>query len=221
METVAVLDFETTGLSPGCGDRPTEIAVALLRDGQVVDRFQSLMNPGRRIPWPVTQLTGITNAMVGAAPAVAAVMREAQRFVGRHPVVAHNASFDRRFWAAELQRLGLAAGSDFACTMLIARRLYPAAANHKLGTLVELLGLPRTGRAHRAMADVEMTAQLWWQIERDLRAQHGARHVCHALLTRVQCHPRARLQALVAGYRASAAPAAAAAAAAGGREAPV
>jgi DNA polymerase-3 subunit epsilon len=68
METVAVLDFETTGLSPNYGDRTTEIAITLVRDGLVVDSFQSLMNAGRRIPADVTALTGITNAMIAAAP---------------------------------------------------------------------------------------------------------------------------------------------------------
>jgi DNA polymerase-3 subunit epsilon len=68
METVAVLDFETTGLSPQYGDRATEIAIALVRDGQVIDRFQSLMNAGRRIPLEITQLTGISNAMIRDCP---------------------------------------------------------------------------------------------------------------------------------------------------------
>jgi DNA polymerase-3 subunit epsilon len=194
METVAVLDFETTGLSPSWGDRPTEIAVALVSNGRVVDRFQSLMNPGRHVPWQVTQLTGITNEMVSNAPSVNTVMRQAARFVGRHPIVAHNASFDRKFWEAELERLAAPTNTSFACTMLIARRLYPSAPNHKLGTLVDLLGLPRATRAHRAMADAEMAAHLWCRIERDLRGDYGVRTVTHDLLTRLQCTPRAQLR---------------------------
>lgn len=98
MQTVAVLDFETTGLSPNLGDRATEIAVILLRDGQVVDRFQSLMNAGRRIPSDVVALTGITNEMIASAPPASKVMKEAAAFVGKHAVVAHNAGFDKRFW---------------------------------------------------------------------------------------------------------------------------
>jgi DNA polymerase-3 subunit epsilon len=120
-ETVAVLDFETTGLSPNCGDRATEIAITLVRDGQVIDRYQSLMNAGRRIPSEVTYITGITNAMISQAPPVAKVMREACQFVGNIPVVAHNASFDKKFWEAELAHLSLSSASKFACTML--RRL--------------------------------------------------------------------------------------------------
>src|SRR5450830_1995005 len=115
METVAVLDFETTGLSHNWGDRATEIAINLVRDGQVLDRFQSLMNAGRRIPAEVTQLTGITNAMIASAPPVAKVMRDASRFVGKTPVVAHNASFDKKFWEAELAYLSIPSTNVFAC----------------------------------------------------------------------------------------------------------
>lgn len=200
METVAVLDFETTGLSPAWGDRPTEVAVTLVSSGRIVDRFQSLMNPGRSIPWQVTQLTGITNEMVALAPPVESVMRQASRFVGRHPIVAHNASFDRKFWDAELNRLSVSSGAAFACTMLISRRLYPAAPNHKLGTLVDMLGLPKALRAHRAMADAEMAAHLWFRIERDLRTGYGVSGVCHDLLTRVQRTPRAQLRHVLGTY---------------------
>jgi hypothetical protein len=106
MTRIAVIDFETTGISPGQGDRATEVAIVLLEGGRVVDRFQSLMNAGVRIPSFITQLTGITNAMVAAAPPAAQVMAEAARFVGDAPMVAHNASFDRKFWQAELARPG-------------------------------------------------------------------------------------------------------------------
>ena len=98
MEVVAVIDFETTGLSPAQGDRATEIAVVILQDGQVVERYQSLMNAGVRIPSFIQELTGISNAMIRSAPPVADVMREVSAFVGDHPLVAHNASFDCKFW---------------------------------------------------------------------------------------------------------------------------
>lgn len=193
METVAVLDFETTGLSPNYGDRATEIAIALVRDGHVVDRYQSLMNAGRRIPPEVTYITGITNAMIAAAPPVAKVMREACQFVANTPVVAHNASFDKKFWEAELARLSLSSTSPFACTMLLSRRIYPHSPNHRLSTLVQLLGLPQSGRAHRAMVDAEMTSHLWYRIQQDLANSYRIASVNHELLTRVQKLTRAKL----------------------------
>lgn len=186
MGPIAVIDFETTGMSPETGGRATEVAIVLLEDGQVVDRYQSLMNAGVWIPPFITQLTGITNAMVRDAPPAAEVMREAARFVGDAPMVAHNASFDRKFWQGELARLELAAPQPFACTVLLSRRLYPQAPNHKLGTLVDFHGLPRTGQAHRALADAEMAAALLGRIQQDLRERHGVPQPDHALLVGLQ-----------------------------------
>ena len=100
MDIVAVIDFETTGLSPAMGDRATEIAAVILEDGKVVDRYQSLMNAGRRIPAFIENLTGISDAMVRTAPTAATVMREVADFVGAYPLLAHNASFDCKFWDA-------------------------------------------------------------------------------------------------------------------------
>ena len=164
MSRIAVIDFETTGMSPAEGDRPTEVAIVMTEHGRVVDQYQSLMNPGRYIPGFISQLTGITNAMVRTAPVVSDVMAEAARFVGDVPLVAHNASFDRKFWQAELAHLGLGHAQPFACTVLLARRLYPQAPNHKLGTLADHLRLPREGRAHRALSDAQVTAALLGRI---------------------------------------------------------
>ena len=197
METVAVLDFETTGLSPQWGDRATEIAITLVREGQVVDRFQSLMNAGRRIPADITHLTGITNGMIATAPSAAKVMRDAARFVGNTPLVAHNASFDQKFWATELARVSLKSASAFACTLLLARRIYPESPNYRLSTLVQLLRLPQAGRAHRAMVDAEMAGVLWCRIQTDILETYDLRFVNHQLLTRVQRVSRAQVPMLL------------------------
>jgi DNA polymerase III subunit epsilon len=196
--TIAVIDFETTGGSPQEGARPTEVAIVLTESGRVVDRFQSLMNPGHRIPSFIVDLTGITNAMVQAAPPVEVVMAEAARFVDGAPMVAHNASFDRKFWQAELDRLGLDARHPFACTVLLARRLYPEAPNHKLGTLAQYLELPATGRAHRAMADAEVTAELLRHMLGLLRRSHSLHHVSHAVLQGLQQCSKAQLPSWLA-----------------------
>ncbi len=192
---IAVIDFETTGMSPDMGDRPTEVAIVLSEGGRVVDRFQSLMNPGIHVSGFITQLTGITNAMVKAAPPVAQVMADAARFVGNSPLVAHNASFDRKFWQAELQRLGLPAAHPFACTVLLSRRLLPLAPNHQLGTLARYLSLPTTGRAHRALADAEVTAELLHHLAQVLQAQHGIAQADHALLRGLQTCAKAAMPA--------------------------
>lgn len=157
---IAVIDFETTGMTPAQGARATEVAIVLLEQGRVVDRFQSLMQTGAWVSPFITELTGITNAMLRTAPPAAEVMRDAARFVGAAPMVAHNASFDSKFWQAELALAGEAAPQLFACTVLLSRRIYPQAPSHSLGNLARYLHLPSTGRAHRALADAEMAAAL-------------------------------------------------------------
>lgn len=185
-DIAVILDFETTGLSPHEGARPTEVAAVVVGDGRIIDRYQSLMNPGTAIPRFITELTGISNAMVRNAPAVGQVMRELHRFVGNHPIVAHNASFDRKFMVAELDRLKLTSDSSCICSMRIARRLYPNAPNHKLGTLVSYLALKKTGQFHRALADAEMTAHLWLRMRADLKTTFGYQSIPIALMERLQ-----------------------------------
>ena len=202
MPPIAVIDFETTGVSPGQGARATEVAIVVLEKGAVVDRFQSLMKTGAWIPPFITQLTGITNAMVAAAPDASGVMREAARFVGDAPMVAHNAAFDSKFWQAELGHAGLPAPQPFACTVLLSRRLYPEAPSHKLGTLVDYHGLPRTGQAHRALADAEMAAALLARIQHDLRTRWRVAEPSHALLQAVQRCARPGVGALLARHAA-------------------
>ncbi|EPN22447.1 exonuclease, partial [Pseudomonas syringae pv. actinidiae ICMP 18804] len=94
LERVAVIDFETTGISPNPGCRATEIAVVIMEQGRIVERFQSLMNAGVRIPAFIEGLTGISNNMIRTAPSAERVMGDVADFVGSTPLVAHNASFD-------------------------------------------------------------------------------------------------------------------------------
>ena len=175
MQTIAVIDFETTGLAPNGGGRATEIAAVLVQGGRIVDSFQSLMNSGARVPAFIEQLTGISNAMLASAPAAATVMREVAAFTRGCPLVAHNASFDRGFWQAELERAGCTPdpAHEFACTVLLARRLYPEAPNCKLGTLAQFFDLPDMGRAHRALADAQTTAHLLLRMQRDLDRRYA------------------------------------------------
>jgi DNA polymerase III subunit epsilon len=202
METVAVIDFETTGISPDQGARATEIGAVLLRDGEVVGRYQSLMNTGAYVPPFIEQLTGITNEMLESAPPADRVMREVADFVGECALVAHNASFDRKFWDAELARVDRERTREFACTMLLARRIFPGSPDHKLGTVVRYAGLPVAGRAHRALADAEMAASLLARIEREILKLFRLRSVTHELLREVQGTSRFGLNELLARYAA-------------------
>lgn len=171
--TVVVLDFETTGLSPDYGDRAIEIAAVLIEDGKVTETFQQLMNPDFPVDGFIEDYTGITNVMLEDAPPCDEVMGQFCDFIGDHNLVAHNASFDRRFLDAELDAINRNYGGNFACSMLTARRLYQEAPNHKLGTLVEYKNIPTKGVFHRALADSEMTAELWLRMLDDIVDQYG------------------------------------------------
>jgi DNA polymerase-3 subunit epsilon len=181
-DTVIVLDFETTGMSPDQGDRAIEIGAVKLQGGEVIDRFQGLMNPGRRVSSFIEGLTGISNDMLVEAPSCEVVMDEFADFIDGFDLVAHNASFDRRFLDAELASIGRSYAGEFACSMLAARmlaarRVYPAAPNHKLGTLVEYKCIANNGTFHRALADAEMTAGLWLGMLVDITTQHHLENI--------------------------------------------
>jgi DNA polymerase-3 subunit epsilon len=208
MSVVGVIDFETTGLSPTMGDRATEIAIVMLERGQVVGRFQSLMNAGRRIAPFIEDYTGITNEMVRAAPPAADVMTEAARFVQGAPLVAHNASFDQQFWQSELRRVSGRTRPDpvwtspppFACTMLLSRRLYPQAGSYRLGALASFHALPDAGRAHRALADAEVAASLLCRIRGDLQERYQVDEAPHELLVQLQRCQRRSMPKAIAAY---------------------
>lgn len=201
MERIAVIDFETTGITPNARCRATEIAVVMLENGRIVDRFQSLMNAGLPVPGFITGLTGITTAMVRGAPPAAEVMEQVGEFVGSTPLLAHNASFDRRFWDYEMSLIQREREQNFACSLLLARRLLPGAPNHKLGTLNQWARLPHTGQAHRAMADAEMAANLTHYLATELRMSHGLTDVSHRLFCTLQKIPAAKIPDTLKQYR--------------------
>ena len=200
MSIYAVIDFETTGLSPGLGARPTEIAVVLVSPDGIQDHFQSLMNPGVHIPYDIQALTGITNEMVRKAPSIGVVMEKASRFVGSHPLVAHNAAFDKKFWDAELQRIRQRRLQEFTCSLLLSRRIFPDAPNHQLGTLVRTLNLPNTGRSHRALADAESTAHLLLRLQHELMRRFKLPSVSNDLLLSIQSKNRSQLDTCVRNH---------------------
>lgn len=180
--SVVVLDFETTGLSPEGGDRAIEVGAVLVENNRITDRFQSLMNPGRRVSGFIEQYTGISNEMLRTAPPAAEVMERFAHFMGGHHLVAHNAAFDRRFLDAELQRISLKRRQEFACSM---RRLNPGAPGHGLEALVRYRKLTTGGVFHRALADAEMTAHLWIDMVQGLKKNHRFDLVSFELMQRI------------------------------------
>jgi DNA polymerase III epsilon subunit family exonuclease len=165
----AVIDFETTGLSPNNGERITEVAIVIVESGKVIDQFESLVNTGKSIPYEIQSLTGITNQMTANAPTASVIIPQVHQFIKNSTLVAHNASFDSKFFHSEMYKVGIKANVDFICTLLLSRRLYPSLENHKLGTLAKYHGIKSQGKSHRALADALVTAELFIQISNDLR----------------------------------------------------
>ena len=190
LNSFIVLDFETTGLSPNVGSRTTEVAAVLVENGRMTDRYQSLMNPGVSIPSFIQDLTGITNQMISKAPNNAKVMKELHQFIGNTPLVAHNASFDKKFLDAELDLVGLKAPQPMACSLLVARRVYQKAPNHKLGTLVKYKNIETNGVFHRALADAEMTARLWLCMKADIGQLLGMKEVTYDVMRLLASTPK-------------------------------
>ena len=114
--TYNILDFETTGFSADY-DRVIEVGVVKIQNNKIVDEFQEFINPGMHIDGTITKLTGITNAMVANADSSFKVMPRLKAFIGDGLIVAHNASFDSRFYKAEMARSGIDTRNNFLCIL--------------------------------------------------------------------------------------------------------
>jgi DNA polymerase-3 subunit epsilon len=183
--SLIILDFETTGLSPTMGDRAIEVGAVKIEKGNITEKFQALMNPGRPVSPFIEDYTGITNKMLSQAAPCAEVMTEFSDFIQGQNLVAHNASFDKRFLDNEFQRISSNYDGQFACSLLVSRRLYQAAPNHKLGTLIKYKNIVSNGSFHRALYDAEMTAKLWLAMIDDIKKQSGVDEVPFSLIQKL------------------------------------
>jgi len=117
-------------------------------------------------------------------------MRDFADFIGEDNLVAHNASFDKRFLDAEFERIALSYTGQFSCSMLAARRIFQQAPDHKLGTLVEFMNIPVEGVFHRALYDSEMTAKLWLAMLNDVRRRYPISAIDFKQMQRVAKTPK-------------------------------
>lgn len=170
--TFCVLDIETTGGAPG-RSKITEIAAVRLRGGEIIDRFECLVNPGRPIPAPITRITGITDTMLVGQPRIEEALERFVAFVGNDVMVAHNAPFDFRFLNYERFRIfGRYFTQPWLDTLVIARRLLRRRLDRfDLGTLAEWADTT-VRPSHRALPDAEATAELL-VLFLDLLAERG------------------------------------------------
>jgi DNA polymerase-3 subunit epsilon len=157
--TFVVVDTETTGSRAG-DDRLIEVGAVKMRGGEVLEQFQQLVNPGRHVPRRITELTGISTAMVYRQPRADEVLPRFLEFLGDAVLVAHNLPFDQRVLNEELDLAGLdPLRNDGLCTLRLARRLLSALPSKGLTLLAEHLGIEIIGR-HRALGDASATATL-------------------------------------------------------------
>lgn len=204
-DTVVVLDFETTGLSPDMGDRAIEVGAVRLKNGQVVSRFQELMSPGHKVTGFIENYTGITNAMLKVAAPCDEVMDRFGQFIADDNLVAHNASFDKRFLDAEFKRIRHSYAGQFSCSLLMARRVFPLAPNHQLATLVHYSKIPAQGGFHRALYDSEMTAKLWLAMLGSLTERYALGEIPFSLVQKLNKVPKKSVENFLQKHCASAA----------------
>jgi DNA polymerase III epsilon subunit family exonuclease len=153
---VVVIDVETTGRDPKVADL-IEIGAVRVRDGQVVDRFSTFVNPGRTIFG--AQMHGITDAEVAGAPVAREAAEKLLAFVAGAPVVGHNIGFDLGFLDAALGEPGKFIAGGYFDTLVVAREGYPDLESYKLGDVARFFGVT-VETVHRGLADAETTAAI-------------------------------------------------------------
>ncbi len=154
----AVIDVETTG-GNFVNERLTEIAIYLHDGERIVDEFSTLLNPEQPIPYMITRITGINNAMVANAPRFCEVARRIVEMTEGATFVGHNASFDYNFIRHEFKRLGYNYRRPTICTVKMSRKLLPGKQSYSLGKLCNELGIVIENR-HRAAGDALATTRL-------------------------------------------------------------
>lgn len=154
-DNYCVIDIETTGLDPNF-DEIIELAAIRVSNNQIVETFQSLVNPICEIDEYIEQLTGITNSMVADAPKIEEILPDFLSFIGDSVLVGHNINFDINFIYDCALQFDEIFSNDFIDTMRLSKKLYPQFAHHRLTDMVALLQIPVTAK-HRALADCEST----------------------------------------------------------------
>lgn len=167
-----IVDVETTGLSPR-SNGVIEIALVRVSNLKIVARYHSFVNPGKDIPYFITQLTGITNEDVFDAPFFEDIAADITEFISDNILTAHNFSFDNSFLKKEFRYCGRDyVNNNNLCTLKLSRRLYPMLKSKSLGAVCSHLKLKNTAE-HRALGDAEVTARLLMKLIKELKNKHN------------------------------------------------
>jgi DNA polymerase-3 subunit epsilon len=173
----AIVDIETTG-SYAAGNGIIEIAVRVFDGTQVIEQFETLINPGQRIPRYIQAFTGITNEMVEDAPYFEEVAEKLFTILQGNIFVAHNVNFDYSFVKNHLQLYGYTLNTKKLCTVRLSRQIFPGYPSYSLGNLCHSIGIQLENR-HRAGGDADATVTLF-----RLLLQHDKKEVINTSLKR-------------------------------------
>ncbi len=167
----AAFDLETTGLSSRT-DRIIEIGAVILKNGEEIDRFQTFVDPERKLDRKIVELTGITDEMLVGAPKIEEVLPKFLEFVGNRVLVAHNSDFDTGFIRAECQRQGLPYGFTAADTLILSQNLLPQLNKFKLDIVSNALSLPEFNH-HRAADDAMTCGLIMYRLMKKMEEEHS------------------------------------------------
>ena len=168
--TYCVLDLETTGFSP-VTEKITEIGIMKFKDGKVIDKFSTFVNPEKPIPARVVEVTNITDDMVKDAETIDKVFPKLMDFIKDSVLVAHNASFDIGFLKHVAKELGYEFDFTYVDTLSLAQELFPEYKTYKLGRIAKNLGI-KVEVAHRALDDVDTTVKVF-KVMLDMLKERG------------------------------------------------
>ena len=157
-EEIVCFDIETTGLNKKY-EVIIEIGAVVLKNGEITDRFNTFVAPGRILSPEIIRLTGITDEMLEGAPSQKEALRAFLDFVGGRPLAAHNAEFDMGFIAAGCQKYGIPFENPSIDSLILAQNLLPELGKYKLDIVAEHLGLPAFNH-HRASDDAATVAYM-------------------------------------------------------------
>ena len=159
-DEMVVFDIETTGLSKkDC--KITEIGAVKIKDGQIVDKYNTFVNPGCHIPEEIQELTSITDEMVADAPTIDKVLPEFLNFVNDSLLVAHNADFDTGFIRVAADECGIEFNNPYLDTLALSKYINPEMKSHKLNILAKHYEL-EDFHHHRACDDAEILAKIYF-----------------------------------------------------------
>ena len=171
--TYCVFDIETTGFNAGGADSIIEIGAVLINNGEIIDRFDELINPGRPLPYKIVELTNITDDMLKNKPNEETVVKKFIEWAKDYPMVAHNAKFDTSFIEMCYKKYNLGEYTNTVIdTLELSRALEPEFAKHSLSALVKRYDVPWAEDAHhRADYDAEGTALVFHKMLKKLSSR--------------------------------------------------